>query len=496
MYCDSIQVVAGIDSSTQSTKVALRDIDTGRVIGFGRASHPRTSPPRSEQSPEAWWSALVEAMAMAVAEAKSNSQISIINDDIVALSVASQQHGLVVLDSRDMPLRDAKLWNDTESALDSDWLLEQLTPATWARQCGSIPVAAFTITKLAWLKRCQPEIFSQIRRVLLPHDWLNFKLTGEFVTDRGDASGTGYWSPEQGKYQTDLLSIVDDGLDWNQLLPEVLGPWAQAGELTKEASTALGLRQGTPVAIGTGDNMAGALGLTLRPGDVSISIGTSGTVYSASQKSVSDPAGLVAGFADATGQFLPLVCTLNATLVTDAMGKLLFADREELDHLAMSSSRGSGGLTLLPYFAGERTPNRPGATGMMFGITLDTSREMMARAAFEGVVCGLLDGLDALSSVGVATTDGRLFLIGGGAKSPTYQHVLADLTNREVTIPENSEIVATGAALQAAILAGSSSANEGEVATRWNLLSGDSVEPSGDIEVSVRVRRRYSAVRG
>lgn len=494
MYCVSIQVVAGIDSSTQSTKVELREIDTGRVIGFARASHPRTSPPRSEQSPEAWWSALVEAMAMAVADATSSSQISMTSDDIVALSVAAQQHGLVVLDSRNTPLRDAKLWNDTESALDSDRLLEQLTPATWAQQCGSIPVAAFTITKLAWLKRCQPEIFSQVRRVLLPHDWLNFKLTGEFVTDRGDASGTGYWSPEQGNYQADLLSIIDESHDWSQLLPEVLGPWAQAGELTKEAATALGLRRGTPVAIGTGDNMAGALGLALRPGDVSISIGTSGTVYSVSQKSVSDPSGLVAGFADATGQFLPLVCTLNATLVTDAMGKLLSADREELDHLAMSSPRGSGGLTLLPYFAGERTPNRPGATGTMFGITLDTSREMMARAAFEGVVCGLLDGLDALSSVRVATSGGRFLLIGGGAKSPTYQHVMADLANREVMIPENSEIVATGAALQAAILAGSASA--GEIANRWSLLSGDSVEPSGDIEASVLVRRRYSAVRG
>lgn len=492
MYRDPIQVVAGIDSSTQSTKVELRDIDTGRVIGFGRASHPPTAPPRSEQRPDAWWSALVEAMAVAVA--KSSSQISFTNDDIVALSVAAQQHGLVVLDSSHTPLRDAKLWNDTESAIDSDWLLQQLPAATWVRQCGSIPVAAFTITKLAWLKRCQPRIFSQIRRVLLPHDWLNFKLTGEFVTDRGDASGTGYWSPVQGKYQMDLLSIIDERCDWSQLLPEVLGPWAQAGELTKEAATALGLRQGIPVAIGTGDNMAGALGLGLRSGDVSISIGTSGTVYSPSQKSVSDPSGLVAGFADATGQFLPLACTLNATLVTDAMGKLLSAERDELDHLAMSSPRGSGGLTLLPYFAGERTPNRPEVTGAMFGITLGTSREMMARAAFEGVVCGLLDGLDALTSVGVSTGAGRLLLIGGGAKSPTYQHVLADLADREVTIPGSREIVATGAAVQAAILMGSASVNE--VATRWNLLSGASIEPSKDTEVSLLVRSRYSEVRG
>ena len=494
MYRDYIQVVAGIDSSTQSTKVELRDIDTGRVIGFGRASHPRTTPPRSEQSPDAWWSALVDAMAMAVAEAKSIPQLSFTNDHVVAISVAAQQHGLVVLNSRNTPLRDAKLWNDTESAVDSDWLLRQRTAATWVEQCGSIPVAAFTITKLAWLKRCDPHTFSHLRRVLLPHDWLNFKLTGEVVTDRGDASGTGYWSPERGEYQTDLLSIIDESHDWEQLLPEVLGPWAPAGELTTEAASALGLRQGIPVASGTGDNMAGALGLALRPGDVSISLGTSGTVYSVSQRSVSDPSGSVAGFADATGQFLPLVCTLNATLVTDAMGRLLSADRDELNHLAMSAPGGSGGLTLLPYFAGERTPNRPEATGVMDGITLNTSREMMARAAFEGVVCSLLDGLDALASVGVPTTDGRLFLIGGGANLPIYQHVMADLANRVVTIPTNPEIVATGAAVQAAILAGSASVDE--VATRWNLISGDSVEPSDESEVAVQVRRRYSAVRG
>ena len=490
MYRDFIQVVAGIDSSTQSTKVELRDIDTGRVVGFGRAIHPPTAPPRSEQKPDAWWTALGEALSMAL----TSAEVSITKDDVVALGVAAQQHGLVVLDSNHTPLRDAKLWNDTESAVDAEWLLQQLPAATWAQRCGSVPLAAFTISKLAWLKRCEPRIFAMVKRVLLPHDWLNFKLTGTFVTDRGDASGTGYWSPKQGKYQHDLLSIVDENLDWSQLLPDVLSPWEQAGELTREAATSLGLRQGTPVAAGTGDNMAGALGLGLRPGDVSVSIGTSGTVYSPSQKSVSDPSGLVAGFADATGQFLPLACTLNATLVTDAIGQLLSVERNELENLAFSSPRGSGGLTLLPYFAGERTPNRPGATGALYGMTLNTSREMIARAAFEGVVCGLLDGLDAISSVGVPTTAGRFLLIGGGAKSLAYRRVLANLANREVTIPSNAEIVATGAAVQAAIMLGSNRLDE--VAAQWNLLSGSQVEPNGDAEEAVLVRRRYAQVRG
>ena len=490
MYRDVIQVVAGIDSSTQSTKVELRDIDTGRVVGFGRALHPTTSPPRSEQNPEAWWSALGEAMTMAL----SSSEDVLTKGDVLSLSVAAQQHGLVVLDSDYAPLRDAKLWNDTESAADAERLLELLPASTWTERCGSIPLAAFTISKLAWLKRRELRTFAQVKRVLLPHDWLNFKLTGNFVTDRGDASGTGYWSPSEGSYQNELLSLVDEATDWNSLLPDVRGPWAQAGELTSEAAAALGLRQGTLVAIGTGDNMAGALGLGLESGDVSISIGTSGTVYSPSPTCVSDPSGLVAGFADGTGHFLPLVCTLNATLVTDAMGRFLSSSREELDHLALSSPRGSGGLTILPYLAGERTPNRPEATGAMFGITLDTSREMMARAAFEGVVCGLLDGLDALAAVGVRTATGRFLLIGGGAKSPTYQQVVADLANREVTIPDNLEIVATGAAVQAAILADSASVHE--VATRWNLFSGTSVEPSDDVDGSVRIRRRYAEIRG
>lgn len=426
--------------------------------------------------------------------ALSSGEKSIKKVDVVALSVAAQQHGLVVLDTNHNHLRDAKLWNDTESAVDAERLLQQLPAATWAQRCGSVPLAAFTISKLAWLKRCDPKTFTRVEKVLLPHDWLNFKLTGNFVTDRGDASGTGYWSPGQGNYLSELLSLIDDERDWSPLLPQVLGPRAQAGELTKRAATALGLRHNTPVAIGTGDNMAGALGLGLQTGDVSISIGTSGTVYSPSDKSVSDPSGLVAGFADATGQFLPLVCTLNATLVTDAVGRFLGAQRDELDRLAMSSPRGSRGLILLPYFAGERTPNRPEATGALNGITLDTSRESIARAAFEGVVCGLLDGLDALTSVGVSTTTGKFFLIGGGAKSRAYQHVMADLANREVTIPENLEIVATGAAVQAALLMGGEDVDE--VATRWNLHSGASVEPSGDLEDSVLARRRYAEVRG
>ena len=257
-------------------------------------------------------------------------------------------------------------------------------------------MAAFTIAKLAWLARCEPESLARIGHLLLPHDWLTFRLTGRFVTDRGDASGTGYWSPTEGSYRIDLLELVDTGMDWVGALPTVLGPWEQAGTLTAPAAAELGLPAGTPVAAGTGDNMAGALGVGLRPGEVAVSIGTSGTVFATSERPVQDPTGAVAGFADATGRYLPLVCTLNAALVTEAIGRLLAVDHSGLDDLALAAPSGSGGLVLVPYLAGERTPNRPDATGTLQGIRPDVTRELLARAAFEGVVCSLLEGLDAL----------------------------------------------------------------------------------------------------
>ncbi|MBK5287587.1 MAG: xylulose kinase, partial [Acidimicrobiia bacterium] len=195
-------VVRGIDSSTQSTKVEIRDVETGELVGSGRAPHPSTTPPVSEQDPQTWWDALRAASAAAGP------------DDVAATSVAAQQHGLVVTDADGTPLRPAKLWNDTESAPDAGWLLTQLADGArgWAQACGSVPVAAFTITKLSWLHRREPDLFRRIERVVLPHDWLGWKLTGEYATDRGDASGTGYWSPTTGEYRLDLLEIVDRDL--------------------------------------------------------------------------------------------------------------------------------------------------------------------------------------------------------------------------------------------------------------------------------------------
>ncbi len=362
------------------------------------------------------------------------------------------------------------------------------------KPAGASPYAAFTIAKLSWLRRCEPDTFARIGHVLLPHDWLTYCLTGRFVTDRGDASGTGYWSPKRDKYRTDLLELVDRDTDWASVLPTVLGPWDQAGSLTAEAAAALGLPVGTPVAAGTGDNMAGALGTGLRPGEVAISIGTSGTVFAQSEQPVQDPTGAIAGFADATGHYLPLVCTLNATLVTAAISRLLSVDHSGLDDLALAAPSGCDGLVLVPYLVGERTPNRPDATGTLSGIRSGVSRELLARAAFEGVVCSLLEGLDALEAAGVPTRVGRLVLLGGGARSSAYRQILATLAGRPVTVPYDNEIVTAGAAVQAAVLATGSDPTE--VAEAWALRAGETTAPGASSVTSEEVRSRFVEARG
>jgi xylulokinase len=463
-------LVAGVDLSTQSTKVEVRDADTGVVVATGRAPHPAVQPPRSEQDPAAWWAAFEQAWAGAGSPA------------VGAIAVGGQQHGMVVLDDAGAVVRPAKLWNDTESAPDAGWLLKQLPggAAGWAAACGTVPVAAITITKLSWLHRSEPESWARLARVLLPHDWLTHRLTGEFTSDRGDASGTGYWSPTTGEYCWDLLAIVDNDRDWSDAVPEVLGPVDVAGTW-----------RGAVVGPGTGDNMAAALGLGLTPGDVAISIGTSGTVYAVSDIPTADAAGEVAGFADATGRFLPLVCTLNAAKVTDAAARLLGVDHDGLEALALAAAPGAGGLVLLPYLDGERTPNRPNATGVLAGLRSDVTREQLARAAFEGVVCGLLDGLDALRAL--VPADGRLLLVGGGAESAAFARVLADLADRPVVVPDERELVAAGAAVQAAAVLGG--LTPGEVAKQWSTGAGRVVEPGPGAAAAAAVRAAYAARR-
>jgi xylulokinase len=294
------------------------------------------------------------------------------------------------------------------------------------------------------------------------------------VTDRGDASGTGWFSPASDTYRPDLLALIGDATDLVRRLPEVLHPNAVVGPVTAAEVLARGLPPGTVVGPGTGDNMAGALGLGLEPGDVAISVGTSGTVYGVSRAATHDPSGAVAGFADATGRFLPLVCTLNATKVTDAVAGLLGLDHAQMSLLALTAEPGAGGVVVVPYFDGERTPNLPLATGSIVGLRSDVSRPQLARAAFEGVVCGLLEGLDAMTACGVVT-DGRLLLTGGGARAEAYRRVLADLAGRPVLVPDSDETVAAGACVQAAAVASGEATDA--VARRWRLGAGALVAP-------------------
>ncbi len=460
-------LVAGVDSSTSACKVEIRDADTGELVSSGRAAHPPTTPPRSEQDPRAWADAFAAAWTEAGADRRHRP---------AAVAIAGQQHGLVVSDGGGAPLRPAKLWNDTESASDAAELVAELGAAEWAQACGSVPLASFTITKLRWLRRNEPATYRNVARVQLPHDWLTARLTGRSTTDRGDASGTGWWSPAEERYRPDLLALVDPDVDWPSRLPQVLGPVEGAGDW-----------DGIAVGPGTGDNMAAAVGLGLRTGDLALSLGTSGTAFRVADTPSADPTGAVAGFADATGRYLPLVCTLNATKVTDAVARLLGTDAGGLDHLALDAPAGADGLVLVPHLDGERTPDRPDATGTLAGLRSDVSRAQLARAAIEGVVCNLLAGADRLGAAG-----DRVLLIGGGARSPAYRRCVADLTGAEVLVPSDQELVARGSAIQAAAVLTGRSIDD--VAAVWP-LEVETVQPDPTVD-RAGIREAYAHIAG
>jgi len=428
-------LVMGVDSSTQSCKVVIFDTDTGAVVREGRASHPNGT----EVDPAAWWSALQDAITDAGGL-----------DDVVAWAIGGQQHGMVVLDDAGRVIRPALLWNDTRSAGAAAELITEFGAEILAQRSGLVPVASFTITKLRWLRDHEPDNAARVAAVALPHDWLTWRLRGfgpgsargpvleELVTDRSDASGTGYWDPATGGYDRELLAAA---LGSDAVLPRVLGPqeW-----VLDEA--------GRRVGPGAGDNAGAALGLGAGPGDAVVSIGTSGTVFAVSERRTIDPTGTVAGFADATGRFLPLVATLNAARVLDAVGGLLGVDHVELSRLALAAESGAGGLALVPYFEGERTPNLPDATASLTGMTLaSTTRENLARAAVEGMLGGLDAGLEALRALGVPLE--RALLIGGGAQSEAVRAIAPLVFGIPVEIPEPGEYVALGAARQAAMVA-------------------------------------------
>ena len=430
-------LVAGIDSSTQSCKVEVRSLATGAVVRKGRAAHP----PGTVLDPQEWWDALLLAVKRAGGL-----------EDVVALSVSGQQHTPVFLDARGDVVRDSPLWNDTGSYPQVVALNRELGFDEWVRRTGLPITLSDTVTKLRWLRETDPDSTRRTAAVAVVHDWLTWRLMGfgpgnadfdTLVTDRSDASGTGYWSGETEDY---CLDLFEHALGKAAILPRVLAPKDRAGVTGRGLAD---IPPGLAIGAGSGDNAAAALALKLQVGDAVMSLGTSGVVYSRSAMPVHDYAGVVCSYADGTGDHLPLAATLNAARDLDAAIEVLGCDYEELSRLALTAPPGAGGLTLLPYFEGERTPNLPDARASLHGASLSNfTRENFARAAVEGMLASQVVMLDATRACGVPVN--RILLIGGAARSPAVQKILTQIVDVPLLVPEPGEYVAAGAAVQAA----------------------------------------------
>jgi len=449
--------VLGVDSSTQSVKVVVRDAETGEFIQSASRPHPDGT----EVDPHYWYDALMEAIA----------EIGGL-DSVDAISIAGQQHGMIVLDEKGEVIRPALLWNDTRSSSQADAL--NLEFPDIHERVGSKLVASFTASKLRWLQENEPENAKNVRAVALPHDWLSWKISGsknveDIFTDRSDASGTGYFNPSSNTYQLDILKSAIGHSDI--YLPQIIAP------------NAFGFDNGSlKIAAGAGDNAGAALGLGAQVGDLVISLGTSGTAFLISSSGSSDKSGEVAGFADATGNFLPLACTLNAAKVFATTCSMLDISFEEFSHLALSANCGADGLMFLPHLDGERTPNRPNAKGQLQNISHSNfTAANICRASIEGVMASMAYATQALLDLG--HTFERIILIGGAARNPAVQQIAADLFAHEIVVPAESEHVADGAAKQAAwALSG------GSQPPRWKSGGEAVVQP---LNINLDVRNSY-----
>jgi xylulokinase len=427
-------VVLGVDSSTQACKVVAYDSSSQQIIRESRAQHRNGT----EADPEMWWDALLAA----IKDCGGFSGVS-------AISIAGQQHGMVLLDKDGKVLRDALLWNDTRSGPEALELIEKFGLDFLTQNTGLVPVASFTATKVLWVRNNEPEIAEQVAAVCLPHDYLSWRLSEHYpnisklFTDRSDASGTGYFDPVSNSYVNEIFEYC---MGKHAVLPKVLGARESAGKVRTDLADSDVL-----IGAGMGDNAGAARGLDLEPGMFAVSLGTSGTVFGASKTGSADKSGIIAGFADATGNFLPLVCTLNAARVIEWGARLLAVSLDEFGQLALESSAGAGGVTVTPYFEGERTPNLPDATASVEGITLvNGTRENFARACIEGMLRGLALGSDLIAEAGHSVS--RISLIGGAAANPAVREIAQEIFRAQVVFPKGQEYVALGAAKQAAEL--------------------------------------------
>ena len=432
-------LVAGIDSSTQSCKVTVRDLATGEHVREGKAAHPDAT----IVHPDRWWDALLTAVQRAGGL-----------QDVAAVSVSGQQHTPIFLDAAGRVVCESPLWNDTGSHPHMVALNDELGKEEWIRRTG-LPISlSDTITKLRWLRDTDPESARRTEAVAVVHDWLIWRLMGfgpgagtrgldQLATDRSEASGTAYWSPDTGEY---CLDLVEHALGKSVHLPSVLGPLECAGVT---GSGIPGMPAGIPIGVGSGDNAAAALALGIGAGDAVMSLGTSGVVYLRSMHPVHDLSGYVCSYADATGDHLPLVATLNAGRNFDAGAEVLGCSYAELSKLAMQADAGADGLTLLPFFESERTPDLPNVRASLHGASLSNfTRPNLARAVIEGTLVSQVAMIDALAACDLSVK--RLFLIGGAAASPAVQSILSQMIDVPLLLPEFDEYVAKGSAMQAA----------------------------------------------
>ncbi|MEC4017676.1 FGGY family carbohydrate kinase [Streptomyces sp. H27-D2] len=472
-------IVAGLDSSSEFTRIVVCDADTGAVIRQGYAAHPSEGGApaggrRTEIDPQAWLVSLGEAAAGGLLEG------------VQAIGVSAQQNGLLALDADGELVRPAILGNDKRAQAAAADLIDGLGGRTaWAEAVGCVPQASQPVAKLRWLARNEPDTARRIAGILQPHDWLVWQLLGRparRTTDRGGASGTGFWSPASGAYRSDLVELA---LGHRVALPDVLAPAEPAGHTP----------EGLLISAGTGETMAAAFGLGVGPGDAVVSLGASGSVFGVHHEALTDPSGTITSFADATGMHLPVVHTLNAVRALRGTADLLSTGLDGLSELALASSPGSYGLVLLPYLEGERTPQLPHTAGTLSGLRRESMKpEHLARAAFEGMLCGLADALDVLRGRGVSVR--RVFLLGAAAELPAVQAIAPALFGTQVVVPQPADYAALGAARQAAwslgAFRGSLSPHE---PPRWPSAASQVFEPGEDLAVGQAVRQQYVAVR-
>ncbi len=438
-------LLIGIDSGTQSTKALVVDARDGKVLGAASQAYdliPDLPPGAKEQHPHTWRDATAAAMRSALRQAKA------VAAEVAAIGVSGQQHGFVPLDKSGEVIRPAKLWCDTSTTAECEEITEKLGGAKKTiKALGNAVLPGFTAPKILWLKNHEPKNFARLATILLPHDYLNFWLTGERVMEYGDASGTALLNIRSRRWANPVLTAIDPELAGK--LPRLISSDEPAGRLQAETARALGLNPGVLVSAGGGDNMMGAIGTgNTRSGIVTASFGTSGTIYACADKPVVDPVGEIAAFCDSTNHWLPLLCTMNVTVATEMMRLDFGYTHEQFENKAAKVPAGANGLLLLPYLEGERTPNVPDGSGVMIGINPRTfSASHYCRAAMEGVTLGMNYGLRRLAELGVKARQIRA--TGGGAKSKLWRQIMADVFNAEVVTLKVSEGAAYGAALQA-----------------------------------------------